>query len=134
MNPLEAGALKPGARPRTLALIGLGNVAEPHLLAYQTLPDVKVIAAVEPRAERRLDVCARYALRGFATTEAMLEECRPDIACILTPAATHRTLTQLCAAAGSHIMCEKPMAITLEDAFAMAQSCASANVQFFYGS
>ncbi len=119
---------------RTLAIIGLGNVAEPHLVAYQTLPEVEVIAAVEPRIDRREEVCSRYGLRGFASAEAMFSECRPDIACILTPAQTHRSMTECCAAAGAHILCEKPMAVTLDDAIAMSECCVRHNVQFFYGS
>jgi UDP-N-acetyl-2-amino-2-deoxyglucuronate dehydrogenase len=119
---------------RTIAVLGLGQVAEPHLLAYATLSGVKIIAVVDPRSERRDEICHRYALRGFASAEQMLETCRPDIVCILTPAQTHRTLTEICAAAGAHVLCEKPMALTLEDAKAMADACGRAAVQFFYGS
>ena len=41
---------------------------------------------------------------------------------------------QICAAAGAHVLCEKPMAVTLEDANAMAEICVRADVRFFYGS
>lgn len=119
---------------RTIAVLGLGNVAEPHLAAYGTLPGVQVIAVVDPRTERLNEICRRYGLKGFASAEQMLEACSPDIACILTPAQTHRTLTEVCAAAGAHVLCEKPMAVTIEDAKAMADTCARADVQFFYGS
>jgi predicted dehydrogenase len=119
---------------RTLAVIGLGNVAEPHLVSYAALPEVQLIAVVEPRAERRDEISKEYGVRGFASAEAMFDECSPDIACILTPAQTHRKLTKLCANAGAHILCEKPIAVTLEDADAMVDACARANVQLFYGS
>src|SRR5262249_36280405 len=66
--------------------------------------------------------------------EALLARGRPDIACILTPASTHRALTERCARAGSHILCEKPMAVTLDDALAMKSACEKNHVQFFYGS
>ena len=117
-----------------IAILGLGNVAEPHLTAYQALPDVQVVAVVEPRKERLEAICFQYGLKGFESAKEMLEACRPDIACILTPAATHRSITELCAGAGIHILCEKPMAVTVEDANAMADACARAQVQFFYGS
>lgn len=119
---------------RTLALLGLGNVAEPHLVAYATLPGVKVIAAVDPRAGRLEEICRGYDLRGFATAQAMFAELSPDVVCILTPVQTHRSLTEICAHAGAHVLCEKPMAVTLEDAAAMSDACAGAGVKFFYGS
>ena len=119
---------------RTVALIGLGNVAEPHLAAYAALDSVKVIAVVDPRSERRREIAERYQVRPFATCAEMLLEVRPDIACLLTPASTHRMLTEECAAAGIHILCEKPLAITIEDARAMRLACVTSKVHLFYGS
>jgi predicted dehydrogenase len=119
---------------RDIAILGLGNVAESHLKAYQTLPQVNIVAVVEPREDRRAAICAQYGIPGFASTEAMLNKCRPHIACILTPTQTHRQLTELCAGSGAHILCEKPISVTLEDAIAIHQACVEAKVQFFYGS
>jgi UDP-N-acetyl-2-amino-2-deoxyglucuronate dehydrogenase len=119
---------------RTIALIGLGNVAEAHLAAYAALRCVKVVAVVDPRPERRREIADRYQVRPFATCEEMLGEVRPDIACVLTPASTHRILTEQCASAGIHILCEKPIAVTMEDAYAMRLACEAAKVELFYGS
>jgi predicted dehydrogenase len=115
-------------------VLGLGAVAEPHLEAYSRLDTVEVVGVVEPRSERRAEVGARYGVAGFATWEELLAKGRPDIACLLTPASTHRDLTVRCAAAGVHVLCEKPMAVTLDDANAMARACTEAGVSFFYGS
>jgi len=71
----------------------------------------RVLAAVPPGR-----------LIGFYLEE-LLPHKRPEIACILTPAATHRALTVQCAQAGIHVLCEKPMAVDLTDALAMARSC-----------
>lgn len=122
------------AQSLDVALIGLGAIAEPHLAAYQTLAKVRVCAAVEPREARCAEVSARYGLRAFSTCEELLEKSRPQVACVLTPPATHRRLTELCASSGVHVLCEKPMAVTLEDAAMMSHACERAGVQFFYGS
>jgi predicted dehydrogenase len=119
---------------RGVAVLGLGNVGEPHLAAYAALHEVEVIAAVDPRADRLGEVCERYGIRGFAAASDMLGACRPDIVCVLTPAQTHRPLVELCAASGAHVLCEKPMAVTLADAAAMSRACVRAGVRFFYGS
>jgi predicted dehydrogenase len=116
-----------------VALIGLGAVAEPHLVAYQAL-GIDIVGVVDPLQARRDEIAARYDVPAFDSLNALLRHAKPDIACILTPASTHRLLTEQCAAAGAHVLCEKPMAVTLEDARAMARVCDHAQVAFFYGS
>lgn len=117
-----------------IVLVGLGGVSEPHLLAYRDLPSVEIIGVVEPRKARLQQICEIYAVRGFESADALLAQLRPDVACILTPAATHRRLTEQFAQAGVHVLCEKPIAVTLEDALAMSEACSRAAVRFFYGS
>jgi predicted dehydrogenase len=116
-----------------VALIGLGAVAEPHLIAYQAL-GINIVGVVDPRQARRDEIAVRYKVSAYPSIDALLREAKPDIACILTPASTHRHLTEQCAAAGTHVLCEKPMAVTLEDARAMSSVCERARVAFFYGS
>ncbi len=116
-----------------VALIGLGAVAEPHLVAYQAL-GINIVGVADPRPARRDEIAARYHVSAYACAEALLREATPDIACILTPAGTHRQLTELCATAGAHVLCEKPMAVTLEDAHEMVSICEHERVNFFYGS
>jgi predicted dehydrogenase len=121
--------------PRTrVAVIGLGSVAEPHLITYQRLRDVEVVGAAEPRTERRTEIALRYGVRCYGTFAELATTERPEVACILTPARTHRALTEECAGAGVHVLCEKPMALSLEDSAAMLKACNRAGVQFFYGS
>jgi predicted dehydrogenase len=121
-------------RPRAVAVIGLGSVAEPHLTAYRELPGARVVGVVEVRADRRADISDRYGIPGYSSIAELLKETHPDIACVLTPASTHRAITEECAASGLNVLCEKPMAVTLEDAQAMASACERAGVKFFYGS
>lgn len=108
-------------------------MAEPHLIAYQAL-GIDIVGVADPRQARRDDIAARYHVTAHPSAEALLREARPDIVCILTPASTHRQLTEQCATAGAHVLCEKPMAVTLDDAHAMTGACERARVAFFYGS
>jgi UDP-N-acetyl-2-amino-2-deoxyglucuronate dehydrogenase len=108
-------------------------VAEPHLVAYQAL-GINIVGVADPRQGRREEIAALYKVPAYPSAESLLREAKPDIVCILTPASTHRQITEQCAAAGAHVLCEKPMAVTLEDARAMAGACTRARVGFFYGS
>jgi predicted dehydrogenase len=117
-----------------VALVGLGSVAESHLVAYQKLPGVRIVGVAEPRESRRNEICAKYQIHGFASLQELLAAAQPDVACILTPASTHRALTDKCAAAGVHVLCEKPMALSASEAIAMRDACEREGVKFCYGS
>lgn len=119
---------------RTLGVVGLGTVAEPHIEAYLQLDCVEIIGVAEPRAERRDEVSRRFGLQSFENCAQLLAAARPDIICVLTPASTHRQVVEESARAGAHILCEKPMAHTLEDAFEMERVCRQHAVRFCYGS
>jgi UDP-N-acetyl-2-amino-2-deoxyglucuronate dehydrogenase len=121
-------------RKLTIGIVGLGAVAEPHLLAYQRLGNAGVVAVADPRRARVRDISRQYQIAGFSSCEELLASTRPDIVCVLTPANTHREITEQCAAAGAHVLCEKPMAVTVADAEAMERACQAAGVEFFYGS
>lgn len=117
-----------------VAIIGLGAVADSHLAAYRELSEIEIVAVVDPRPERVRQVSERVGAPGFLDCVAMLKEVRPRIACVTSTVASHRMLTETLAAAGVHILCEKPIANRVEDATAMKEVCARHGVQFMYGS
>jgi UDP-N-acetyl-2-amino-2-deoxyglucuronate dehydrogenase len=123
-----------GQTPRTLGVVGLGTVAEPHIEAYLQLDCVEITGLAEPCARRREEVSARFGLPSFESCTRLLAAAKPDIICVLTPAGTHRQIVEESARAGAHVLCEKPMAHTLEDAFAMERACRQHSVRFCYGS
>jgi predicted dehydrogenase len=120
--------------PLRIGLVGLGEVAIPHLEAYQDTNIVKVVAGVEPRQERLEQLSKTYGFKPYASLETMLASEQLDIACVLTPVNTHRPCVEKIADAGVHVFCEKPLAITLEDARAMVAYCQAKNVKLCYGS
>jgi len=117
-----------------VGIIGLGLVAEVHLKAYQEVEQIHVVAGAEPRTDRLAHMASRWGITGYADYEAMLQKEKLDIACVLTPAATHRSITEQVAAHGVHVLCEKPMALSLADARAMIDRCEQSGVMLYYGS
>ncbi|WP_293850978.1 Gfo/Idh/MocA family protein, partial [Steroidobacter sp.] len=118
----------------SVAIVGLGAVADSHLAAYRDLPEIEIVAVVDPRADRVRQVSESIGAPGFSDCFEMLKKVRPRIACVLSTVASHRSLTEMLAAAGVHILCEKPIANRVEDAVAMKQVCERHGVQFMYGS
>jgi len=117
-----------------VGIIGLGLVAEGHLKAYQDVEQIEVVAGAEPRTDRLAQMASRWGIAGYTDYAEMLQKEKLDIVCVLTPAATHRAITEQVAEYSTHVLCEKPMALSLADAKAMMDRCEQAGVKFYYGS
>ncbi|MGB8433620.1 MAG: Gfo/Idh/MocA family oxidoreductase [Burkholderiales bacterium] len=110
-------------------IIGLGMALAPHARSFQDLADrVTVRGAYSPSAERRRRFSAQYGLAAVDSVEALLDD--PEIRCVsvLTPPHTHLELVRRCAAAGKHILLEKPLEIDLARAHEVVATCERAGV------
>ena len=63
----------------------------------------------------------------------MLESSDVDVVVVCTPTFTHRDLVVQAAKAGKHVICEKPMALTIQQCQDMVDACAAANVKLAIG-
>lgn len=117
-----------------VGLIGLGGVAQAHLEAYKEVDRIEVVAGAEVREDRLQQMVKRWGIKGYTGYEEMLSKEDLNIACILTPPLSHQEITEKIADYGVHVLCEKPMALTLEGAQAMISACDQAGVKFYYGS
>lgn len=117
-----------------VGLIGLGGVAEAHLEGYKQVDMIEVVSGAEINPERLDNMVNKWGMKGYTNYEEMLAKEQLDIACVLTPAANHREVTEKVAEAGVHVLCEKPLAVTLDDAEAMIDKCKKESVELCYGS
>jgi len=117
-----------------VGLIGLGAVSEVHLEGYKDADYVDIVAGAEIRTDRMEQMARQWGFKGYTDYEEMLDKEEMDLVVIMTPALTHREVTERVAERGVHILCEKPMTLTLEDAEAMIRKCAAEGVKFQYGS
>jgi predicted dehydrogenase len=110
-----------------VALIGTGFMGKAHALAYRNaravmgdVPGVRLVTLVETPAQKAADMAAQF---GFETStddwRQVLTDPRVQLVSITTPNGLHREMAEACLAAGKHVWCEKPMALTLEDARSM---------------
>lgn len=116
-----------------VGLAGLGRVSTAHLEAYAALQNVVVAGAADPSEAARSRASARYGFPCYERLEELLEREPLDLLCVLSPAAFHRSVVETAAAYGVPILCEKPLAATLEDAAAIVETCARAGVPLAYG-
>lgn len=117
-----------------IGIIGLGGVAELHLEAYQELLDeIEIVAGADVKMSRLDQLASRFGFRPYTDYRNMFRSETLDIACVLTPAATHAEITGDCARAGVHVLCEKPLAINMEAAKQMITVCRETGVRLCYG-
>jgi len=99
-----------------VGLVGLGYAADFHLPAVLSLPEVRLVAVTD-RDRARLDAHAgRHPGRAFRDYRALVDHPEVDIVGILTPPTSHLEIALAAMAAGKHILIEKPITATLEEA------------------
>jgi UDP-N-acetyl-2-amino-2-deoxyglucuronate dehydrogenase len=94
-----------------VALIGLGMAVTPHA---KSLIDLKtdVAYAHSPSAARRTQFAQRFPFRQCDRLETILEDRSVNAVAILTPPNTHLEIVERCAAAGKHVLLEKPLDVS----------------------
>jgi predicted dehydrogenase len=115
-----------------VGLVGLGGVAIGHLEGYRDVSEITVVAGADLVAERAREIGARYGFAPYTDYRAMLDEQRPDLVAVLSTVASHREIVEAAADRGIHVLCEKPLALTLEDADHMIAHCEARGVKLFY--
>jgi predicted dehydrogenase len=114
---------------RRIALVGLGMAVTPHAKSLVDLADrVEVAWAYSPTAARRDAFAARFAFPVTGDFASIVEDPSIDTVLVLTPPNTRRDLVRDLAAAGKHLLLEKPLAGKLADAEAVVDICERAGV------
>jgi D-apiose dehydrogenase len=113
-----------------IAVVGCGGVSGMHFEGYAAHPDrVRVVAACDPVAERREWAEREHHVpRTFASVEDLLGYGGWDVAVVCTPSQVRESAVAALAGAGKHILTEKPLADTYEEASRLVRLCASAGV------
>ncbi|CCP10391.1 oxidoreductase domain protein [Stenotrophomonas maltophilia SKK35] len=122
---------KPG-----IAIIGTGMIAAVHRRAALLAgADIRGVAASS--AQRAADVAQAWGVpRGYRDIEEVVADPQVQVVHVCTPNHLHRSMAEAALRAGKHVVCEKPLATTLEDARALAALASSsglvATVPFVY--
>jgi len=112
-----------------IAIVGLGMAVTPHARGLLDLADtVEVAYAYSPSQARRSAFNQQFPFPTCDSLDAILEDASVDAVAIFTPANTHLDLAQRCAAAGKHILLEKPVDISTAKAEAAVAACRAAGV------
>ncbi len=124
------------AKKIKIGVIGAGAIAEhAHLAGYNLIPDLCEITAIcDINKERAEEMAKKFNIPEVYTDyKEMLAKADIDAVSICTPNALHAPMTIDACNAGKHVLCEKPMAVTVEECEEMIKAAEANNVQLMVG-
>jgi phthalate 4,5-cis-dihydrodiol dehydrogenase len=119
-------------RALRLGVIGLGRAFSLMLPTFAADPRVRLVAAADPKPEARAQFERDFGT-AHADPEAVCAEPAVEAVYIASPHQMHAAHVRLAAAAGKHVLVEKPMAIALDDCDAMIEAVVRAGVHLIVG-
>jgi predicted dehydrogenase len=115
------------------ALVGCGRIAHRHaqLLANKQVGGAELAAVCDVIPERAAEFGSKYRVSHFTDMDEMMVASKADVVSVLTPSGLHAEHVIRLSRHGKPIVCEKPMALTLDDADAMIRACDVAGCRLF---
>jgi predicted dehydrogenase len=106
-----------------VAIVGLvhGHV-HGFLAQSRHSPEIEIVGVVEPDRQLLTQTATRYGFERaalFSDLEDMIAKTHPQVALVYTNTYDHRRVVEICARHGVHVIMEKPLAVSLDDALAI---------------
>jgi predicted dehydrogenase len=115
------------------AIIGCGRIAKRHseLLGMGVIEGARLAAVCDVNLSKAKDIGERFSVPYYEDMHQLMRRETIDVAVVLTESGSHARHVIELAAYGKHIVVEKPMALTLEDASEMIRACNEAKIGLF---
>jgi UDP-N-acetyl-2-amino-2-deoxyglucuronate dehydrogenase len=115
------------------ALLGCGRIAKRHseLLGYKKIENAELVAVCDIVEEKAKKIGEQFGVAYFTDMHKMLKEIDIDVVTVLTESGYHAKHVLDVAKYKKHIVVEKPMALTLDDADSMIKICDQVSVKLF---
>jgi predicted dehydrogenase len=111
-----------------VGIVGIGSMGVAHAQAW-VQAGIKPSGVISGHFEHAKAFAQKHDTQAFSSLQDLLEVV--DVLDICAPTHLHREMTEAAAKVGKHVICEKPIALNLEDARAMIEVCSSQNVRLF---
>lgn len=116
-----------------VAVLGCGGMGSVHAGIYANLADVQLTGVCDEKFSLAETLAAHTGATAYSSFDQMLTEADFDAVSIALPTYLHKEYTFKAAKARKHIICEKPIALTMEDAEEMISICEENGVRLFVG-
>lgn len=115
------------------AVIGVGNMGRHHARVYSELPSVKLVAVADPNEKIGKEIAEKFNCKYYKSYKEMLKNEEIDLVSIAAPTKFHKEISLDCIDAGKHILIEKPIASTVNEAKQIVQRAKSKGIKFTVG-
>ena len=106
-----------------VGMLGCGKIAQVrHIPEYADNANVQLYAFYNPTVKRAEDMAAKYGGKVYATAEELIADPNIDAVSVCAANYAHAELTIKALKAGKHVLCEKPMAVTIEECEEMVKA------------
>ena len=113
---------KQGNASLNFALIGCGRIAQTHLEAIAANPECKLKGVADVRKRAAKSVAEQFDCKAYSDYHQVLDGNQVDAVVICTPPDTHAEISTFFLENGVHVLCEKPLALSIEDATLMVDT------------
>ncbi len=103
-----------------IGIIGAGYIGRVHAEALEGVPDAELVGFASRRAETAAELAERFGTRAYRSEQELLDDPKVDAVIITYPTHRHLEVTQQAFAAGKHVICEKPIAFSVDEADQMS--------------
>ena len=109
-------------------IVGAGVIADCHAQALKSASNSELLTVYDKMPERAHKFAEKYGIKACDTYEAFLANQEIDAVSIAAPSGLHMAIALPAAEAGKHILCEKPLDVTVKKAEAIISACRKNNV------
>lgn len=109
-----------------VAVIGTGSMGQNHVRLYSDIDGCELVGIADSNEEQTSRLTAHYGGRAYSDYRELLDNEKPDAVSIALPTKMHLRATMDCLDAGVHVLVEKPIAKTIDEAkqmIAKAKEC-----------
>jgi len=133
-TPASTATPEPGARRIGYAVIGLGRIAEHFLQGTRASAQSKITALVSGHRDKAERIAAQYgvptsSIYSYEDFDRIAANPAVDAVYVALPNSMHAEYTIRAARAGKHVLCEKPMDVTVPKCVQMIDACKAARVK-----
>jgi UDP-N-acetylglucosamine 3-dehydrogenase len=118
-----------------IAVLGAGTMGLTYARNIAVMPELEAVGVCDAdpeRAELAAKLCGAHTA-AYTDFDQLIALAQPEAVCVCLPTYLHKTYVLKLAALGIHVICEKPIALQVEDAREMEEACRQSGVRLFIG-
>ena len=116
-----------------IGIVGARFAAELHAIAYSRCADANIVAVCSNQPDELESFASRFQIsKAYLDYKQMVQDPEVEVVSICVPNFLHHQVAMAACEAGKHVVCEKPLATTIEDALEMMEAFEKANLKLMY--